>query len=438
MLLKAFLRVLYLLLKQVVLLYQRIYYPFTVVRNRERLDLVGGGILVSNHPNTMTDPLHVASRSRRQVFFLANASMFKHPVANFLLNHLYCIPVSRPGRDNKGPQVSLAESFARSFEHLASGKVLFIAPEGSSFLERRLRPIKTGTARIALGAEAQHDFQLGLTIVPSGLNYEHPRDCGSRLLIQVGEPLRVRDWQAAYARNPKEAVEDLTETLADRMRALILDTDDDEQDKLLYRLERILQNDHPLSVDAHYDRAHELLTHLKSLRVTSPSAYTKLVSDAAGYARALRENRLTDRGVSCAAKPLFTLPTLVGFSAWLYGRLNHLFIYEIPRWLVRKLDLYEGYDATIKIIAGAILTPVFYALQYQGARWLWPQPWPWVYLLTLPFGAWLAWQYARYIQPRLEAQRWRRWSRQHPTQAKHLLAERDQLKSIVSAWLKTN
>jgi glycerol-3-phosphate O-acyltransferase/dihydroxyacetone phosphate acyltransferase len=314
MVLKAFLDLVYLLLKQLVLLYQRIYYPFTVVRQRQRLNLPGGGIIISNHPNTMTDPLHIVSRSRRQVFFLANASLFKHPIANFLLNHLYCIPVSRPGRDTKGPPISLEESFARSFDHLAGGNVLYIAPEGTSFLERRLRPFKTGTARIALGAEAAHDFQLGLTIVPAGLNYEHPKDCGSRLFIDVGEPIHVRDWQAAYAEDKVAAVNDLTAHLEAANRALILHTTDDEQDQLLYRLERIWQNDQPLPVEKHYSRTRQLLRGLQQLQATQPETYTRLRQQAAYYAGALRQHQLTDRGLANATKRLWTPAAVLGFS----------------------------------------------------------------------------------------------------------------------------
>jgi glycerol-3-phosphate O-acyltransferase/dihydroxyacetone phosphate acyltransferase len=435
MVLKAFLDLVYLLLKQLVLLYQRIYYPFTVVRQRQRLNLPGGGIIISNHPNTMTDPLHIVSRSRRQVFFLANASLFKHPIANFLLNHLYCIPVSRPGRDTKGPPISLEESFARSFDHLAGGNVLYIAPEGTSFLERRLRPFKTGTARIALGAEAAHDFQLGLTIVPAGLNYEHPKDCGSRLFIDVGEPIHVRDWQAAYAEDKVAAVNDLTAHLEAANRALILHTTDDEQDQLLYRLERIWQNDQPLPVEKHYSRTRQLLRGLQQLQATQPETYTRLRQQAAYYAGALRQHQLTDRGLANATKRLWTPAAVLGFPFWLYGRLNHLFIYALPRWLEQQLGLYEGYAATVKIIAGTILTPFFYVLQYQLINsWL-PQPWPLLYLLSLPLSAYFAWQYDRYLQPRREADRWLQWQEAHQADAEQLLAQRQALKTMSTTWL---
>ena len=44
-------------------------------------------------------------------------------------------------------------------------------PEGRSHSEPGLIELRTGAARIALGAEAQSNWQLGLQIVPAGITY---------------------------------------------------------------------------------------------------------------------------------------------------------------------------------------------------------------------------------------------------------------------------
>jgi len=432
--LRIFLSLVYQGLKLLVQLYQLVYFPFTTFRHRERLDFEGPGIIVSNHPNTMVDPLHVVSRTPRQIFFLANASMFKNRVAGFLLNHLYCIPIKRPGKDegNKLTKVNNYESFRRSYEHLAQGGCLFIAPEGGSELERRLRPIKTGTARIALGAEAANGFQLGLHIYPVGLTYEHPTQCGSRLYMEAGSALRVADWQAAYEADPIAAVRDLTAYLEREMQTLILHTADETQDQLLYRLQSILQNDAPLPVAAHYDRTRLLLQRLQAEAEDNPAGYANLVAKAATYRSQLKAAGLRDRGVSQAAKPLLSLPVLLGWPLWLYGRVNNFFAYEIPRLIERKMGLYIGYRTTVKVVSGTFFSfPVFYTLQYLLARYLLPAPWPLLYLVSLPVSGILAWAYARHFQPRWEAYRWRQWQRQHPAAAADILAQRCELTAFV-------
>ena len=91
----------------------------------------GSGIVISNHPNTLFDPLHIGIITHRQFFFLANAGLFKHPVMGFLLSYLYCIPIARPGRD-EGSKVNNDESFQAAYDHLAKGGILYIAAEGVS------------------------------------------------------------------------------------------------------------------------------------------------------------------------------------------------------------------------------------------------------------------------------------------------------------------
>ncbi|MCB0638224.1 MAG: 1-acyl-sn-glycerol-3-phosphate acyltransferase [Lewinella sp.] len=420
-----FLYGLYQLLKLLTWVVFRVFYPRTRTEGMQHLHFRGPGLLVSNHPNTLLDPLNAAVRARQQVFFLANAGLFNHPVANWLLNRLYCIPIKRQ-HEKGGQHINNADSFKRSHDHLAQGGVMYIAPEGGSELERRLRPIKTGTARIALGAEARHDFQLGVHIYPVGLNYEHPQHCGSRQFVRAGEPIRVADWQDAYRADPINAVRDLTHHLAASLQDLLIHTEDLEQDKLLYRLETILQHDEPVSPEDYHFRGRHLLTHLKQLRREAPNAYTRLQEEAADYRRQLRELHLTDRGLAPATPARLGWWGWIGAPFWLYGRLNNLLPYELPRLLQRRLGLYPGYDATVKILGGILLVPLFYWLQTKLVALACPG-WGWVYLLSLPLSAWLAWTYAGYVQPRREKWRWQRFQQQQPEQARTLAQARAHL-----------
>lgn len=380
----------------------------------------------------MVDPLHVASRTPRQSFFLANSSLFKHPVSAFLLGHLYCIPIQRPGKDQVLKKVDNDESFRKTYEHLTNNGVIYIAPEGTSDMERHLRPLKTGTARIALGAEAANGFTLGLHIYPVGLNYENPTHCGSRLYMEAGAPIRVADWRSAYEQDPTQAVDDLTEYITQRLRALMIDADDAEQDRLLYRIEQIHQNDAPLPIDQHYDRVQHLLTQLKDLQQAVPDKYRQLADTAEQYRKSLRQYGLTDRSISRASSHFPTLTILLAWPLWLYGRLNNLLPYEIPRWLTRRLNLYIGYTSTVKILSGTFTFPLFYTLQYQLSKWVLTGAGPWIYLISLPISGIGAWYYARHFLPRYEGYHWRQWQRQHPQEAQQLVDWREGLKAMVS------
>ena len=69
----------------------------------------------------------------------------------------------------------------------AQGGTIAVFPEGTTHDIPRLAPIRTGAARIALGAKAHgvDDIQ----IVPVGLWFEDKVALRSRVLVRAGEPL---------------------------------------------------------------------------------------------------------------------------------------------------------------------------------------------------------------------------------------------------------
>lgn len=366
------------------------FYPYTTIIHPERLRFDYPAIVVSNHPNTLLDPLNVAARVKKVVFFLANAGLFSSGFGNWFFNTFYCIPVQRP-QDKGGKRgVSNEESFARAADHLTEGGVLFIAPEGTSEMERRLRPIKTGTARISLITERRNDFQLGMAIVPVGLTYAAPDRCGSRLVVHVGEPIFPQTYREAYEAQPIETARQLTDDLEERLRGLLIDTLDEEEDQRLRQLEAMLQSQQPLAGAARFQREQRLL---QRIRASAQSSWPLLLDQ---YRKALRDHELIDRAVATkgSTSGADMLVALLGFPFFLYGRINNFLPFEIPRWLARKLDLYRGYDATVKILAGMITFPLFYWLQSKLIAGWWGDTAGWLYLLSLPISAWWAWRYA--------------------------------------------
>ncbi|MBI5915776.1 MAG: 1-acyl-sn-glycerol-3-phosphate acyltransferase [Bacteroidetes bacterium] len=224
--------VIYHLLKYVVKAALRVYYSKITATGRPRTRFGTPCIVVSNHPSTLLDPLNAVVEVKSEVFFLANAGLFRNPVAAWLLRKLYCIPIERV-QDTGGKPLDNAASFEQSSRHLARGGCLYVAPEGSSFVERRLRKFKTGTARIAFDAESRRHFQLGLTILPVGLNYSDPTQFRSELLKVYGEPIRVANFQKNWEEDQIEAVRTLTEQIEEQLSALIIDTENDAEDQLL-------------------------------------------------------------------------------------------------------------------------------------------------------------------------------------------------------------
>src|SRR6266849_7117332 len=167
----------------------RVYFRRIEVTGLENVPRQSPVIFVLNHPNALVDPAFLLCLAPRRVSFLAKAPLFRTPVLNFFVRALDSLPVYR--RQDEGEDVSRnRETFAAARELLARGGTIGICPEGVSHDEPRLRPIKTGVARIALAAVSTGEVR-DLKIVPAGLYYTSKTKFRSAALLYFGKPIDV-------------------------------------------------------------------------------------------------------------------------------------------------------------------------------------------------------------------------------------------------------
>ena len=133
--------------------------------------------------------------------------------------------------------------FVKCYEHLSKKGALLIFPEGLSLTEKKLKPLKTGTVRIAIGAEEQHAFELGVPIIPIGLNYSDPHSFRSDLFVKIGKPIYVNELLEQDQRTDKDyqiaQTREITELIQEKMQTTILHLDSEEEEELLDKLETI-------------------------------------------------------------------------------------------------------------------------------------------------------------------------------------------------------
>lgn len=389
-----FMSLVYRFLKLLVQIVLRIFYPKTTVIGKENLRFKEAAIVISNHPNTLMDPLQVASRVHKQVFFLANAGLFSTPFTNWLFNTLFCIPIKRK-QDQGAPGVSNEDSFAKCDAFLGAGGVLFIAPEGGSVMERRLRPFKTGTVRIALSAAEKKNFDLDISILPIGIHYDRPSKFGSACVVNVGEPIKVKDWQQQYQSGAQNSVRVLTDQVQEAVETLVIDVAEGEQQDIHPMAESICRNNDPLGAEADFRRGQLLAKQIKKKAAAEEDRYLDFAKEIKEYRTELTDKNIDDKSVAIKDKGLLIrgLLLLLGLPLFLYGALNHIFAAGIPALLARTMKVYVGYRATVKAVVGLFSVPLFYYLQSKLANWYFGSTISWVYLLSLPFAAWLAWIY---------------------------------------------
>lgn len=426
-----FLTYLYHFFKWLTFIALRIYYPDSTIVNRENLKHKRPNILVSNHPNTLIDPLIVAKEIPMIVHFLANASLFKTRFQSWLFNHLYCIPIERP-EDVDGRPLKNHNSFARCDAFLGNGGCLYIAPEGTSYVERTLRPIKTGTARIALSAAVKKNFDLDLYIHPVGINYEALNYFRTKVFVNVGNPIAIKDYKAQYELDPIGTVRQLTKDLEEELSSLLISTKNEEEDHLLRQLEELAQNEQPLDAEQHFVRTKKHLQAIREQAQENPGIYQKIIAKANAYFNELKQHSVSDRSVYAAANRSFKdyAILLTGLPISLLGIISHLIPVSLILRIVRKTNLYVGYNTTAKILLGLIVFPVFYLLQtYLVAIAIGYFP-ALLYLITIyPTGS-FAWNWLKKVETYREDRRVR------PLK-KALLQDRQGLTQAIHSFLQS-
>ena len=191
----------------------KVFYRRVDVEGRENLTAGRPTILAANHSNALGDVAVIVAKVPDFPHFLAAATWWKRRSARILFGLGGVLPVQRRG-DGPGPHDN-DQTFAACFRALEQRAHLAIFPEGVMHLDPTPRPLKTGAARIGLGAA---DVGVpGVTIVPVGLVYEDRGRFRSDATVRFGRPIVIDDWIGCYEDDAFAAVNGVTKQLADEL-----------------------------------------------------------------------------------------------------------------------------------------------------------------------------------------------------------------------------
>jgi 1-acyl-sn-glycerol-3-phosphate acyltransferase len=382
----------------------KLYYRITFF-DRKNFDLPSGAcIMTSNHPNTLIDAIITVAFVNRKSHFLANASLFKHPIMDWIWRKLWCIPIKRK-KDNIA-HINNDDSFEACDTFLSNGGLLFIAPEGTSHNERHVRAFRPGTAKIALSAEAKNNFQLGITICCFGVTYEKPWRFRSAAYVRAAAPIKVADYREQYEKNPDAAIDALTQVIENQTRTITVDASDVKQDHLLGKVEQLIESNfweekgRALSPSERFSTAQKTVKTMQQLQANAPETYTFFENTIQQYFNLLKQNRLTEKAVATTKGSWFVtiLLAIVNFPFFLVGFLCNILPYTIVELIWRKLRL-EAYEATVRICSGVLVFPFCYWLSIRFlADWI-HLPFLGVLFWTLAiFLGIFAWNYIEFLQ----------------------------------------
>ena len=347
----------------------RVYFRRVEVVGLEHVPSKTPVIFVLNHPNALVDPAFLLCLAPREISFLAKAPLFQTPVLGYFVRAMNSLPVHR--HQDEGADVSRnSEMFAAARRLLATGGTIAICPEGVSHDEPRLKPIKTGAARIALGAVSTGEV-VDLKIIPAGLYYTSKTKFRSAALLYFGQPIDVIPVPLeANGNPPREAVRELSSRIETALRGVILEAEHEEALHTISRAERIFS-----SVDD--QDGEDTLAEELQLQQRFIKAYAVLRERAPERLRKLEvrmsrfEEELTQAGVDPEdlSPPTSTLDvfrhliTRVFFFLLLlvpatFGAMVHYPAYRLGGYLATRFSRdEEDVVSTVKIISAMLLFP---------------------------------------------------------------------------------
>jgi 1-acyl-sn-glycerol-3-phosphate acyltransferase len=233
---------LYTALLSLVRIVLRVYFKRIEISGAENIPAAGPVILAANHPQSITDALVLGASSRRMVHYLAHSGLFRNRLVAWLLGQLGVIPVMR-SQEGAPPVGRNSAMFEACHALLARGGTIGIFPEGVSLEERRVQSLKTGTARIGLESESSHAWDLGVRIVPVGLNFESRRRFRSRVLVRFGAPIEVSTYRGDYEADPVETIHQMTTALQEAIRLQVVNIERGEFESLVRDLELVYKGE---------------------------------------------------------------------------------------------------------------------------------------------------------------------------------------------------
>lgn len=159
------------------------------INKPEILKEKGPLLLASNHPNSFLDSVLLDTVFQQPVWSLARGDVFKKPFYIKLLNALKILPVYRTieGVENLSENYKTFEECIAIFR---KGGIITIYSEGKCINEWHLRPLKKGTARLAVKA---WDENIPLKIIPVGINYSSFSRFGKNIFLNFGEIITATD-----------------------------------------------------------------------------------------------------------------------------------------------------------------------------------------------------------------------------------------------------
>ncbi len=217
------------MLYKLLLLPARIFIHFycrRIVINKKKLLGQNGPLLIAaNHPNSFLDAIVLATLFKNPIHSLARGDAFASKLITKILESFNMLPVYRVSEGVENLENNY-DTFKACQDIFANNGIVLIFSEGRCINEWHLRPLKKGTARLALEAWKNG---VSLKVLPLGINYSSFRTFGKALSLNFGDFITKEETEEVVYSG--KAIIAFNQELKSQLEQLVFEIDNDDKQK---------------------------------------------------------------------------------------------------------------------------------------------------------------------------------------------------------------
>ena len=371
-----------------------VYFRNIYFYNDEVVSLEKPVLLACNHPTAFIEPMLIGSSLKKPVFYLVRADIFRDGIIKYFTDSFGMIPIYRMV-DGLSAVKNNEEIFKGLYKKLNEDNIIVVFAEGNTIQEKRLRPIKKGTARLAFGAHEKYGLD-DIDIIPTGVNYCYPNKYRKDVMVEFGEPIRMVDYMEAYKENPNRAIVKLTKELQKRMKDFVICIDEKEDEDLvehLFIMDRSKRDRKTLPiVQASNKELRSEWNIANTINQLEAREKTALKNRTSSYFSQLEKHNIADRPVlkgNTRFGIVNTLLLFVLFIPFIIGIIPIMIPMYFSERLVKAKIKHVEFEAPIRytVSLGQYLLILIIGLLIALIAW---NPYVLGFVIALPFLTWIA------------------------------------------------
>jgi 1-acyl-sn-glycerol-3-phosphate acyltransferase len=285
--------VLYALLrKYICFMLSVVFYKKITVKYEETLPANVPVIYAPNHQNALMDALIIICTAPKQTVFFARADIFKNKCIASILRFLKIAPIYRI-RDGVEALQQNYKSFSTASGILQRKNAIAVFPEAQHNNIEQLLPLKKGLARIAFQAEAEHDFQLNVHIVPVAISFSDYIKPRSEVVVRFCKAITLNTYKEIYMSNPSQGYNELNVMISNSLKQKIIHICDTDNYITIQNMRKLMVYDKGIaSFEENIVFSKEILQKIQVLQTNEHDKYRELILDAKKYKAQLEEHKI--------------------------------------------------------------------------------------------------------------------------------------------------